>query len=123
MSDNVLGFPHGKRPGDYFPCDVEPPCEGTDLLWKQDEHGQLQPAVTQDVVNHPPHYNQRGVETIDIIEHVIADYPPISAFQVSQVLKYLCRAPYKDNFAQDLEKAHWYLSRLIRRVRVATPVR
>lgn len=30
MAD-ILGFPHGSRPGDYLPSDVEPPCEGRDL--------------------------------------------------------------------------------------------
>lgn len=30
MAD-ILGFPHGARPGDFVPSDVEPPCEGQGL--------------------------------------------------------------------------------------------
>ena len=119
---DILGFPHGHAGNsNTHPCDVEPPCEGNGQSeeWPLEEVVQMLPAPEKkpDPVNHPPHYKRGGVETIDIIEHVISDYSPVDAFHVSQVLKYLARAPHKGAFAQDIEKAHWYLSRLVRRVR------
>lgn len=65
--------------------------------------------IKTDAVNHPAHYNHGGMETIDVIKHITAAYPKNIVYQVGTVVKYLDRAPYKDNLAQDLEKAEWYL--------------
>lgn len=107
MAD-ILGFPHGPRPGDvYTPCDVEPPCEGSDLERLEKAHNP---------VTNPPHYNQGGVEAIEIIEHIVAGYKdPIIAGLVWQVLKYLIRAPHK-NGSEDLLKARWYLNRVVNKL-------
>ena len=37
-------------------------------------------------------------------------------FLEGNVIKYLTRAPYKGNEVQDLEKARWYLERLIKEI-------
>lgn len=64
-----------------------------------------------DVVNHPPHYTQGGVECIDAIDAALGeDYRP---YYIGQVMKYVWRAPLKGNTLEDLKKAQWYLNRLI----------
>ena len=55
------------------------------------------------MVDHPPHYNAASIETIDMIGSVTGD-----GFEL-----YLCRYPYK-NGVEDLEKARWYLNKLIK---------
>ena len=61
-------------------------------------------------INHPSHYNQ-GIEPIDIIESWDLN------FSLGNAIKYILRAPYKDNELEDLEKAKWYLEREIKRLK------
>ena len=63
-----------------------------------------------DMVNSPAHYNKAGIETIDIIQSVTGD--GFEAYLQGNILKYMCRYKYK-NGLEDLEKAQWYLNRLI----------
>lgn len=65
-------------------------------------------------INHPQHYNNGALETIDVIDDVAkhAGYTSEEMFYVGNVLKYVMRAPSK-NEVEDLEKARWYLDRLI----------
>lgn len=66
-----------------------------------------------DMVNHPPHYiSKNGLETIDVIEAFTADLKGIEAVCTANVIKYICRWNHK-NGLQDLEKAQWYLNKLI----------
>ncbi len=69
---------------------------------------------TQDVVNHPPHYNQGGIECIDYIEQQLG-HAGFTAYLEGNVIKYMHRWRYKNgqNSKQDLEKARWYLNKLI----------
>jgi len=61
-----------------------------------------------DVVNHPPHYRDGGIETIDFIEAKDLNY------RLGNVVKYVSRAGKKSpDPIQDLEKALWYLQREI----------
>lgn len=66
-----------------------------------------------DMVNHPQHYRTGKIECIDCISAVVSMYDGEQAYDVGQVVKYLYRAPTKQNFMQDLKKAQWYLNRLI----------
>ena len=61
-------------------------------------------------VDHPSHYNQ-GIEPIDIIESWDLN------FSLGNAIKYILRAPYKNNELEDLEKAKWYLEREIKRLK------
>ena len=61
-----------------------------------------------DYVNNPPHYNQAGIEVIDVIEA----YHPAS-YHLGNALKYLCRAPYKGHEKEDLLKCVWYINRYL----------
>lgn len=60
-----------------------------------------------DPVNNPSHYNQGKIEVIDFIDDQKL------GFYEGQILKYVCRAKHKANELQDLNKALWYLTRLI----------
>ena len=63
-----------------------------------------------DMVNHPPHYNQKGIECIDAIE--AATNEGFEFYLQGNIMKYLWRYKYK-NGVEDLKKAQWYLSKLI----------
>jgi hypothetical protein len=62
------------------------------------------------MVDHPPHYNTTSIETIDMIASVTGD--GFEFYLQGNIMKYLCRYPYK-NGVEDLEKARWYLNKLI----------
>lgn len=69
-------------------------------------------AVQNDPVNHPSHYTQGGVECIDAIKAAVTGKPPYEAWLVGQIIKYVWR--YNDkNGLEDLQKARFYLDRLI----------
>lgn len=68
-----------------------------------------------DVVNHPAHYTQGGIECIDALKAATIGKTGIEAVCVANVIKYLWRYEEK-NGAQDIEKAAWYLRRLLEEV-------
>jgi hypothetical protein len=62
-------------------------------------------------VDHPKHYNKGNIEIIDAIE----DWN--LGFHAGNVIKYVARYRHKEKPIQDLEKARWYLDRLIQQLR------
>ena len=66
-----------------------------------------------DMVNHPAHYTQGGIECIDCIKSAIVGKVGIEAFCVGNAIKYLCRYEEK-NGVEDVKKARWYIDRLIK---------
>jgi len=62
------------------------------------------------LVDHPPHYNQKGIECIDAIE--AATNEGFEFYLQGNIIKYLWRYKYK-NGVEDLKKAQWYLTKLI----------
>jgi hypothetical protein len=58
-------------------------------------------------INHPKHYNSGKIEVIDVIE----DWS--LGFNAGNVIKYVARHKRKGKPIEDLEKAKWYLERLI----------
>ena len=63
------------------------------------------------MVNSPPHYNTGNVEcTVAIEESMTPD--AFKGYLKGNVLKYMWRYEYK-NGTQDLEKAQWYLNKLV----------
>ena len=66
-----------------------------------------------DMVNNPPHYNQAGVECIVAIR--AATDEGYQYYLQGNIIKYLWRYRYK-NGVQDLEKAKWYLDKLIEEI-------
>lgn len=73
-----------------------------------------------DSVNHPKHYTAGKIETIELIEIIIASYPPVMGWSIGQVIKYCARAPLKADLTEDLKKARWYLDRAIQHAEGAT---
>ena len=67
----------------------------------------------EDMVNHPPHYNKAGIETIQAIKAMTDD--GFEFYLQGNIMKYLWRYRYK-NGVEDLKKAQWYLEKLIKEV-------
>lgn len=65
-----------------------------------------------DMVQHPQHYNQGGIECIDAIKAATVGKTGIEAFCVGNAIKYLFRYENK-NGLEDVKKAQWYINRLI----------
>jgi|TARA_R110001583_G_scaffold107238_1_gene255810 hypothetical protein len=63
-------------------------------------------------VDHPKHYNCGQIEVIDAIE----DWE--LGFHAGNVIKYVARHKRKGKPLEDLEKAKWYIERLIQQLRV-----
>jgi hypothetical protein len=76
-----------------------------------------------DVVNRPAHYAAGGIEVIDFIEQIVANYPPEIGYHIGNSLKYLARAPLKDpaKIVEDLSKGEYYLKRAINKLCAAKP--
>lgn len=66
-----------------------------------------------DMVNQPPHYNQAGIECLDAIR--AATNEGYEFYLQGNIIKYLWRYRYK-NGVEDLNKAKFYLERLIEEV-------
>lgn len=66
-----------------------------------------------DMVNSPPHYTSGEIECIDAIEAALGP-EGFQAFCRGNVMKYTWRTDRK-NGQEDLEKARWYLTRMIQR--------
>jgi hypothetical protein len=64
-----------------------------------------------DMVNSPPHYNNAGIECIEAIEAALTP-EEFRGYCKGNNLKYTWRERYK-NKTEDLEKAAWYLDRLL----------
>ena len=64
-----------------------------------------------DPVNHPPHYTQGGIETIDAIEAALTA-EEFRGYCKGNALKYIWRERHKGQ-NESLQKAIWYLNRLV----------
>lgn len=64
-------------------------------------------------VNHPNHYqSESGLEVIDVIKAFTSELSGEEAFCIGNAIKYICRYS-KKNGVEDLEKAKWYIDRVI----------
>lgn len=100
-----------------YPCSA---CKNTAVIDSEEYNARpdmFEPATIQkpeaenDVVNHPSHYTQGGIECIDAMKSAfgasqLAVYCKIAAF------KYIWRCEYK-NGAEDVKKAIWYLNKYL----------
>lgn len=66
-----------------------------------------------DMVNHPSHYTQGGIECIDALKAATVSKTGIEAVCTANVIKYLWRYEEK-NGIEDVKKARWYIDRLIK---------
>lgn len=71
-----------------------------------------------DMVNHPAHYTAGNVECIDALESMSMGYhDAVQGALAWQVVKYIWRSPLKGKQLEDLQKAQFYLNRLIEKVK------
>ena len=66
-----------------------------------------------DMVNHPSHYTQGGIECIDALKAATVSKTGIEAVCTANAIKYLWIYEEK-NGIEDVKKARWYIDRLIR---------
>jgi len=72
------------------------------------------PEEPVDMVNNPPHYNKYGVECLDAIRSATGE--GYEYYLQGNIIKYLWRYRYK-NGVEDLEKAKFYLDKMIQTVK------
>ena len=70
------------------------------------------PCKVNDFVNHPPHYTAGDVECIDAIRASMSD-EQFRGYLKGNTLKYIWRYDKKENPVEDLNKAIWYLEKLV----------
>ena len=70
----------------------------------------LNGTATQDIVNHPNHYNSYSREVIDTMKGSMTS-EEFKGYLKGNVMKYLTRYQFK-NGVEDLKKAQWYLNKL-----------
>ena len=66
----------------------------------------------QDVVNHPQHYVSGGIECIEAIKASMSA-EEFAGYLKGNTVKYLWRYRLKGKAQEDLQKADWYLKRLL----------
>jgi hypothetical protein len=65
-----------------------------------------------DAVNSPNHYNNGSIECIEGIQASMSD-EAFAGYLKGNCMKYLWRYDYKGKPVEDLQKAQWYLARLL----------
>jgi hypothetical protein len=71
---------------------------------KQDNKDQINPA----------HYKKGGLETWDILEAKL-DSSELTGFCKGNIIKYITRVGEKGEELEQYKKAHWYLTKLIKK--------
>lgn len=106
--------------------DIEPSVQSPDIAYRM-EHPEAQRKheemlerlgvlkhneARKETVNHPDHYNSKGIEVMDVIRAFDL------SFSLGNVVKYVTRAgkKHKETYLEDLKKAKWYLDEEIRHV-------
>lgn len=69
------------------------------------------PVIQEDVVNHPSHYTDGGIECIEAIEAALTT-EEYRGYCKGNCIKYIWRERHKGG-TESLKKAQWYLDRLI----------
>ncbi len=127
MNDKIQEYCESGINCDDNDCGIKPFCDNCSgafgpqhpddtvdaYTWLQD-HGYVDKHSDDehDVVNHPNHYCQGGIECIEAIKAAVVGKTGIEAVCVANVVKYLWRYEEK-NGLEDVKKAAWYLARLI----------
>ena len=70
------------------------------------------PVIQEDLVNHPPHYADGGIECIEAIEAQLTA-EEYRGYLRGNCTKYLWRCMLKGKPVEDLKKCQWYLERLL----------
>ena len=72
-------------------------------------------STKHDMVNSPKHYRMQGVEAIDILEMSMTE-EEFMGYLKGNMLKYIMRYKHKNKPKEDLQKAEWYLKKLIEKI-------
>nr|DAD83098.1 MAG TPA: nucelotide kinase [Podoviridae sp. ctlpi2] len=107
---------------DDAPCREPPLAEAWDAIpWGgKYAYGGPNHNNATDLVNHPPHYQSNGIECIDAIRAALTP-EQFAGYCRGNAMKYLWRAGKKlqsgqlaaDAWKEDLEKARWYLNKIL----------
>lgn len=94
----------------FAPVDEVSDCPGgvCPVPWATKEKT---PVIQEDVVNHPPHYTDGGIECIEAIEASLTPQE-YRGYLKGNIQKYVWREKHKGG-TESLKKAQWYLDRLI----------
>lgn len=76
-------------------------------LWDDEEE------EDEDVVNNPTHYNTGRIECIEAIRESMSS-EAYAGYLKGNCMKYLWRYDFKGKPIEDLEKAQWYLAKLLK---------
>lgn len=95
------------------PVSVEVPNITESVIESWSEIEKIDSTKEDDVdrVNQPTHYTSGGIETIDYLKAKLT-IEQYTGFMLGNVLKYCSRSRHKGGI-EDLEKAKWYLDRLV----------
>ena len=85
------------------------------MILKQYNTTLLGGSMADDNVNSPSHYKYCKKETIDVIQDCMTN-DEYHGYLKGNVLKYVSRYKFKGEPLEDLQKAQWYLNRLIKEV-------
>ena len=99
----------GKEDADWLSIDSEPyEFDG------YDENGYALKVSREDwdAVNSPNHYNNGSIECIEGIQASMSE-EAFAGYLKGNCLKYLWRYDYKGKPVEDLQKAQWYLAKLL----------
>ena len=69
----------------------------------------------EDAVNNPSHYNTGNIECIEAIAESMSN-EQFRGYLKGNCMKYLWRYDYKGKQVEDLQKAQWYLAKLLNQV-------
>ena len=90
--------------------------EATPEMWnKLQEKYKAMVTEEVDVVNNPQHYNTGNIECIEAIQESMSP-EAFKGYLKGNTMKYLWRYDYKGKASEDLQKAGWYLNKLIKEV-------
>ena len=86
-------------------------------LWERDKDNKIVPGRTEyfDNVVRPAHYLHGKKETIEVIRDCMTS-DEFHGYLKGNILKYVSRYKFKGEPLEDLQKAQWYLNRLIKEV-------
>lgn len=79
--------------------------------WSSDSPEDYPPSADANMVDHPPHYNQAGIECIEAIQAALTP-EEFKGYCKGNNFKYTWRENYKGK-DEDLAKAAWYLNKYL----------
>lgn len=83
-----------------------PRCKGDKAVKDLDD-------TLEDVVNNPSHYKREGgIEAIEAIQSALTE-EEFKGFCKGNIIKYTWRSEHKGSARECLEKAQWYLRKLV----------